>query len=215
MTDNVETIVEKPKTELAADADDKATEEPAPLTEWLGGNTEYTGWVDLSGGGVFLDGNQAAFRSRYGVNYDGFGGASDLHWEKYIGENGLLAIDGTFMVDVLPSMVLLGIGAGMAFDPVLLAAMNDAAPEESGLASGVVNTSFMMGGAVGLAILASLSDARTRSLADAGVEALAALNGGYQFTFLLGAVLTAAGALVAALWLRPRLQPEAATVPAG
>ena len=117
-------------------------------------------------------------------------------------------LDGSFMVDVLPSMVLLGIGAGMAFNPVLLAAMNDADPHESGLASGVVNTSFMMGGAVGLAILASLSDARTRSLAEAGVEGLAALNGGYQFTFLLGAALTAAGALVAALWLRPKPQPK-------
>src|SRR5205823_5662527 len=56
-------------------------------------------------------------------------------------------VDGSFIVDVLPSMLLLGVGAGMAFNPVLLAAMSDVAPEESGLASGVVNTSFMMGGA--------------------------------------------------------------------
>src|ERR671937_73237 len=57
-------------------------------------------------------------------------------------------VDGSYMVDVLPSMILLGFGAGMAFNPVLLAAMSDVAPEESGLASGVVNTSFMMGGAL-------------------------------------------------------------------
>ena len=70
-------------------------------------------------------------------------------------------VDGSFVVDVLPSMILLGIGAGMAFNPVLLAAMSDVEPSESGLASGVVNTSFMMGGALGLAILASLAASRT------------------------------------------------------
>src|SRR3989442_9337170 len=62
-------------------------------------------------------------------------------------------VGGSYVVDVLPSMILLGIGAGMAFNPVLLAAMSDVAPEESGLASGVVNTAFMMGGALGLAVL--------------------------------------------------------------
>ena len=74
-------------------------------------------------------------------------------------------VDGTFVVDVLPSMMLLGFGAGIAFNPVLLAAMSDVEPTESGLASGVVNTSFMMGGALGLAILASLAAARTDTLA--------------------------------------------------
>ena len=66
-------------------------------------------------------------------------------------------VDGTFMVNVLPGMVLLGLGAGAALNPVLLAAMSEVGPEESGLASGVVNTSFMMGGALGLAVLASLA----------------------------------------------------------
>ena len=65
-------------------------------------------------------------------------------------------------------MILLGIGAGIAFNPVLLAAMSDVAPEESGLASGVVNTAFMMGGALGLAVLASLAASRTDSLRAAG-----------------------------------------------
>ena len=72
--------------------------------------------------------------------------------------------DGTFTVNVLPSMILLGIGAGMAFNPILLAAMSDVKPEESGLASGVVNTAFMMGGALGLAVLASLAAWRTGNL---------------------------------------------------
>ena len=116
-------------------------------------------------------------------------------------------LDGTFVIDVLPGMLLLGLGAGMAFNPVLLAAMNDVDEHESGLASGVVNTSFMMGGALGLAALASAADARTAGLREAGVEALSALNEGYRFAFLLGALITAAGALLAALLLQPRLQP--------
>jgi EmrB/QacA subfamily drug resistance transporter len=70
-------------------------------------------------------------------------------------------VHGEFVADVLPSMILLGLGAGMAFNPVLLAAMGDVAPEEAGLASGLVNTSFMMGGALGLAVLASLAASRT------------------------------------------------------
>src|SRR5919201_586430 len=73
-------------------------------------------------------------------------------------------VGGNFAVDVLPSMILLGFGAGMAFNPVLLAAMSDVRPSESGLASGVVNTSFMMGGALGLAVLASLAASRTDAL---------------------------------------------------
>lgn len=123
-------------------------------------------------------------------------------------------VGGTFVVDVLPGMLLLGLGAGMAFNPVLLAAMSDVAENEAGLASGVVNTSFMMGGALGLAVLASLADARTAGLREIGVEGAAALNGGYQFAFLLGAVITALGALLGAVLLkvrRPEGIPQAAT----
>ncbi|HTI32374.1 MAG TPA: DHA2 family efflux MFS transporter permease subunit [Miltoncostaea sp.] len=111
-------------------------------------------------------------------------------------------VDGAFVVDVLPAMLLLGIGAGIAFNPVLLAATSDAAPEEAGLASGVVNTAFMMGGALGLAVLASLAAARTSALEDSGVAALEALNGGYQLAFLAGAVFAAAAAAVGAFLLR-------------
>src|SRR6476661_3892585 len=89
-------------------------------------------------------------------------------------------VDGTFVVDILPSMILLGFGAGMAFNPVLLAAMSEVAPEEAGLASGIVNTSFMMGGAVGLAVLASIADSRTANLLDAGESQASALTGGYH-----------------------------------
>ena len=120
-------------------------------------------------------------------------------------------VDGSFVVDVLPSMILLAIGAGMAFNPLLLAAMSDVAPEESGLASGVVNTAFMMGGALGLAVLASVAASRTDTLAASGESELAALNGGYHAALLLGAVFAVAASGVAARFFRPRTQtaPEA------
>jgi MFS family permease len=106
-------------------------------------------------------------------------------------------VDGGFVVDVLPSMLLLGAGAGIAFNPVLLAAMGDVEPHESGLASGVVNTSFMMGGALGLAVLASVAAART---GDAG--SLAALVDGYRAAFVVGTAFSVAAAVVAAAFLR-------------
>jgi EmrB/QacA subfamily drug resistance transporter len=115
---------------------------------------------------------------------------------------GRAPVDGTFAVDVLPSMILLGLGAGVAFNPVLLAAMSDVEPSESGLASGVVNTSFMMGGALGLAILASVADARTESLLGSDVDRLAALTGGYHAAFLVGAALAIGAAALAAGLLR-------------
>ncbi|MGH3837134.1 MAG: MFS transporter [Pseudonocardiaceae bacterium] len=111
-------------------------------------------------------------------------------------------IDASFTADVLPAMILLGFGSGMAFNPVLLAAMNDVEPSESGLASGVVNTSFMMGGALGLAILASLAAARTDNLRTAGNDMLAALTGGYHLAFAAGALFAAAAAMLGAVALR-------------
>jgi MFS family permease len=109
-------------------------------------------------------------------------------------------------------MILLGFGAGIAFNPVLLAAMSDVAPEESGLASGVVNTAFMMGGALGLAVLASLASSRTDSLRRAGHGALDSLVGGYHVAFVAGAVFAAGGAAIGAALLRVKQQAGA---PAG
>jgi MFS family permease len=108
-------------------------------------------------------------------------------------------VDGNFVVDVLPSMILLGFGAGMAFNPVLLAAMSDVEPSESGLASGVVNTGFMMGGALGLAVLASLAAWKT-----GGETAATPLNAGYHLSFVIGAVFAALAAGLAVALLRDR-----------
>jgi MFS family permease len=118
-------------------------------------------------------------------------------------------VHGTFVIDVLPSMILLGFGAGMAFNPVLLAAMSDVAPEEAGLASGVVNTSFMMGGALGLAVLASLAASRSDSLRASGEGPLAALTGGYHLAFVVGAVFAAGAAAIGATLLREGKQAPA------
>jgi MFS family permease len=111
-------------------------------------------------------------------------------------------VDGVFVADVLPSMVLLGLGAGMAFNPLLLAAMSDVEPNDAGLASGLVNTSFMMGGALGLAILASVAASRSEALLASGDSHLPALTGGYQAAFLIGAVFAVAAAVLAAVVLR-------------
>jgi EmrB/QacA subfamily drug resistance transporter len=123
-------------------------------------------------------------------------------------------VDGNWAVDILPSTIAIGLGAGIAFNPILLAAMSDVAPEQSGLASGVVNTSFMMGGAVGLAILASVAASRTESLEASGDSALVALNGGYQVAFLVGALFTVAAAAVAGALLRPAAAPVHGAEPA-
>ena len=105
-------------------------------------------------------------------------------------------VGGSFLVDVAPGMILLALGAGIAFNPMLLAAMGDVGPTESGLASGIVNTAFMMGGAVGLAVLASIAASRTGSLRASGHGTLAALNGGYHVAFLVGAVFAASAAAI-------------------
>ncbi|HYC34171.1 MAG TPA: MFS transporter [Candidatus Paceibacterota bacterium] len=111
-------------------------------------------------------------------------------------------VGGSFVTHILPSMILLGIGAGIAFNPILLSAMSDVPQHESGLASGLVNTSFMMGGALGLAVLVSLASAKTQSLLAAGTENLAALNNGYHLAFIVGACFAALGALLGVFGMR-------------
>ncbi len=125
-----------------------------------------------------------------------------------------LPVDGNFLADVLPSMILLGFGAGMAFNPVLLAAMNDVDQTEAGLASGVVNTSFMMGGALGLAVLASVAASRTTSLS-ASEGHLAALTGGYHLAFVVGAIFAAVAATLGAVLLRSGQMPAHEAEPHG
>lgn len=108
-------------------------------------------------------------------------------------------LNGNFVLDVLPGMLLLGLGSGIAFNPLLLAAMNDVETSESGLASGIVNTAFMMGGALGLAVLASLAAMQTSQAVAEGWHMNHALNSGYHFAFALGALFAILGALLSGL----------------
>ena len=152
--------------------------------------------------GAFSVGLSAKLVMRYGIR-------APLAFGLLLAAIGLalftrLPVDGNFWVDVLPSMTLLGFGAGIAFNPVLLAAMSDVKPEESGLASGVVNTSFMMGGALGLAVLASLAASRTATLRASGDGPLEALTGGYHAAFALGALFALAAATIGGVFLRQR-----------
>ncbi|MBA3789360.1 MFS transporter [Patescibacteria group bacterium] len=115
-----------------------------------------------------------------------------------------IPLQGNFLIDILPSMVLLGIGAGIAFNPMLLAAMNDVEPHESGIASGIVNTAFMMGGALGLAILASIAAARTASVLASGASPTASLASGYHVAFFVGALFALLAAILSATLLREK-----------
>jgi MFS family permease len=117
-----------------------------------------------------------------------------------------MPLQASFIFDILPGMLLLGIGAGIAFNPMLLAAMNDVDRHESGIASGIVNTSFMMGGALGLAILASIAASRTISLLASGSSETLALASGYHMAFLGGGVSALVATLLTVFVLRSEKQ---------
>jgi EmrB/QacA subfamily drug resistance transporter len=112
-------------------------------------------------------------------------------------------VDASYVVDVLPVMVLLGTGAGLSFPSLMTLAMSGATPEDSGLASGLVNTTLQVGGALGLAVLATLATTRTESLVADGGSTAAALTSGYHLAFIVGAGLVAGAIVVAVSVLRP------------
>jgi EmrB/QacA subfamily drug resistance transporter len=117
-------------------------------------------------------------------------------------------LNASYASDLLPVMVLLGAGAGLVFPALMTLAMSAATPEDSGLASGLVNTSQQVGGALGLAVLATLASTRTNALHAGGASTASALTGGYHLAFTIGAALLIAAVLLAAALLRtpPRLQ---------
>ncbi|MEA2466368.1 MAG: hypothetical protein QOJ57_494 [Thermoleophilaceae bacterium] len=119
-------------------------------------------------------------------------------------------VDGSYLQHVFPVMVLMGIGAGLSFPALMTLAMSGATPQDAGLASGLVNTSAQVGGALGLAVLATLSATRTVDLTAAGHSTTAALTGGYHLAFVIGAALVAAALVVAAFVLEPAKQPAEA-----
>jgi EmrB/QacA subfamily drug resistance transporter len=117
-------------------------------------------------------------------------------------------VDGDYVTNVLPVMVLIGAGAGVCFPSLMTLSMSGVEPSEAGLASGLVNTTVQVGGALGLAVLATLSASHTESLAAKGESAAAALTGGYHLAFYIGAGLVAAAMAVALVVLRPQRRPS-------
>jgi EmrB/QacA subfamily drug resistance transporter len=118
-------------------------------------------------------------------------------------------LHGHFLPDVLPGMVLIGIGAGMGFNPLLLLAMSGVDDSDTGLASGLVNTSFMMGGAFGLALLASLAEADTQRLTALGTNGLSALTQGYHAAFAASVLLVLVASALVGVWLRAKVAAPA------
>jgi EmrB/QacA subfamily drug resistance transporter len=115
----------------------------------------------------------------------------------------LTPVDATYAVDLLPAMIVFGLGAGLAFPSLMTLAMSGATRSDSGLASGLVNTSVQVGGAIGLAVLATLSTERTDGLLADGEPMANALNSGYHLAYVIGVVLVAAATVVAVAVLQP------------
>ncbi len=122
-------------------------------------------------------------------------------------------VDATYVVDLLPPMILVGLGAGLGFPSLMTLAMSGVSQRDSGLASGLVNTSVQVGGAIGLAILATFATERTEALLADGETAAEALNSGYHLAYLIGAGLVLAAIPIAIGVLREEA-PEAVAEPA-
>jgi EmrB/QacA subfamily drug resistance transporter len=116
-------------------------------------------------------------------------------------------VDGSYVADVLPTMVLFGTGAGIGFPALMTIAMAGVQPRDAGLASGLVNTTAQVGGALGLAVLATLATTRTGDLSAAGEALPAALTGGYHLAFVIGGALMAVAILIGLVVLKPDRQP--------
>ncbi len=130
-------------------------------------------------------------------------------------------VDGDYVTNVLPTMLLLGTGAGLSFPALMTLAMSGATPSDAGLASGLVNTTLQVGGALGLAVLATLSATRSDTLIEQGDSTAVALTEGYQLAFLIGAGLVVAAIVVAVTVLQPEsraieaVEPEVEPVEVG
>jgi hypothetical protein len=111
-------------------------------------------------------------------------------------------VDGSYFADIFPVMILLGLGAGLSFPALMMLAMSGAEPSDAGLASGLINTTAQVGGAIGLAVLATLASSRTDSLLADGESTAAALTSGYHLALLIGAACVAVAMVVGFLVLR-------------
>jgi EmrB/QacA subfamily drug resistance transporter len=124
-------------------------------------------------------------------------------------------VGGDYVTHVLPVMVLLGAGAGLCFPALMGLAMSGATPQDAGLASGLVNTTAQVGGALGLAVLATLSTSRSKELVAGGESTASALTSGYHLAFWIAAALVAAAVAVALTVLEPAPRSAEAHAPDG
>jgi MFS family permease len=116
----------------------------------------------------------------------------------------LSPVHSSYVSDLLAPMLLLGIGAGLSFPSLMGLAMSSATEQDSGLASGLVNTSLQVGGALGLAVLATLSATRTDTLVASGTSPDAALTSGFHLAFWIGAGLVTAAVAITTLVIQSR-----------
>jgi EmrB/QacA subfamily drug resistance transporter len=126
-----------------------------------------------------------------------------------------IPVQGDVLIDVFPGMTLFTVGAGIAGSPLFLSAVHGVAPKDSGLASGLIGTSSMVGGSLGLAVLAAAAEEWTRELTALGADPMVALIGGYHVAFATGAALAVVAAAMGLMWLPATIQraePAAASV---
>ena len=123
-----------------------------------------------------------------------------------------ISVDGTYLADLLIGFLLIGVGLGFSFVPVSIAALAGVPPPEAGLASGLINTSQQIGGALGVAIMTTVATTRTEGLIEDGESTPQALTSGYSLAFWVGVVFAVASFIATFVLLRPR---ELAATPAG
>ena len=123
-------------------------------------------------------------------------------------------VGGSFVEHVLPVTILLGIGTGLSTPAIMMLAMSGATPEDAGIASGLINTTCQVGGAIGLAVLATLAADRSSGLASGGASEASALNGGFHLAYLVAAGLLVVAAIVSVTVLRREPAPAGSEAPA-
>jgi EmrB/QacA subfamily drug resistance transporter len=124
-------------------------------------------------------------------------------------------MDAGYLADVFPAVTLMGIGAGLGFPAMMTLAMSDATRDDSGVASGLVNTTQQVGGALGLAVLATVATSHTNGLLAGGTPEMEAVTSGYHIAFGIAAGLVAVAVVLAVTVLRqPRVAQEEELVPA-
>jgi MFS family permease len=115
-----------------------------------------------------------------------------------------VSVGGSYFTDLLPGFLLIGVGLGFSFVPISIAALAGVQPSEAGLASGLINTSQQIGGALGIAALSSIATSTTSDQLSTGTSPAFALTNGFQDAFVAGALVAFVGILVAIFVVRGR-----------